>query len=244
MTALSTETGCRIQAAGSGHEVPLERIAALAFSTQLLARARPRQPFAHVVLAGGGRLSLTTAAVAADPQQLTATTIFRAAVTIPLCQMVALEMRQGRAVYLSDLEPSRYEHTPFLGLTWPCVRDGSVAGLALALRDRGVLDKGLGMHSGSRITYDLQGEYEWFEAWVGMDPQTGAKGSARIKVLVDGVEQDLGRDRELTAQGAALTLRIPVHRAKRLTLRADYGPRGDVQGHVTWGNARLIRKRS
>src|SRR6202043_1386497 len=97
----------------------------------------------------------------------------------------------------------------------------------------------LGLHSGSKLTYDLGGKYQWFEAWVGIDPQTGAKGSARLVVRVDGQEQDLGLNRELTALDTPVKVRISVRQARRLTLEVRYGSRGDVQGHVTWGKARL-----
>src|SRR5438067_3998743 len=116
-------------------------------------------------------------------------------------------MRQGKAVYLSDLEPSKYEYTPYLGVSWPYVKDGSVAGRELRLPG-GTYDKGLGLHAHSRLSYKLGGKYRFFEALVGLDAQTGKSGRAQIQVLLDGKPQPLGLTGELTATNGPLTLRL------------------------------------
>src|SRR5437588_568541 len=121
------------------------------------------------------------------------------------------------AAYLSDLKPLHYEHKPFVGGAWPLVNDGSVTGHELRLAGS-TFDKGLGLHSESRVTYALSGKYQWFEARVGLDPERGKKGRVRIRVLLDGRETDLGWNKELTAKDEPLLLRIDVHQGKELTL--------------------------
>src|SRR5262249_47929596 len=133
-----------------------------------------------------------------DGQTLTGKTLFGAAVSIPAKDLVALYVFQGRAVYLSDLKPRRYEHTPYLDVAWPYVADGSVAGRMLRVGGS-VYDKGLGLHSASRLTYDLAGGYRRFEALVGLDDRSGRGGSARVQVLLDG--KATAFDREVTGRG-------------------------------------------
>ena len=58
-------------------------------------------------------------------------------------------------VYLSDLKPTAYDFTPYLRVRWPLVLDGSVDGRDLHLAG-GVFDKGLGMHTASRVTYSFR----------------------------------------------------------------------------------------
>jgi hypothetical protein len=157
-----------------------------------------------------------------------------------LSQIVALDLRQGCAVYLSDLKPGRYEHTSYLGVRWPYVLDGSVAGNELRLGGS-TYDKGIGMHSQSRLTFDLGGGYQWFEAWVGLDDRTGRKGSVQVQVLVDGKSQNLGAANELTGQDTPLPIRVSVAGARQLTLVVLFGRNGDVQDHVDWADAQLIR---
>ena len=57
----------------------------------------------------------------------------------------------------------------------------------------------------------------------------------------DGKAQDLGWERELTGRDRPLRVRLPVSQARELTLAVDFGSTGDVQGHVNWADARLIK---
>jgi hypothetical protein len=143
-------------------------------------------------------------------------------------------------VYLSDLRPRDYKHTPYLGMRWPYTLDASVAGHELRVGGS-TYDKGIGMHSESRLTFELGGGYQWFEAWVGLDDQTGREGSAVIGVLVDGKPRDLGPAKELTGAGKPLPIRLRVAGARELTLVVLFGRHGDVQDHVDWADARLIK---
>jgi hypothetical protein len=193
-----------------------------------------------LVLANGSRLALASASCA-DGHTLECKTLFDAAVKVTIDQVVALDLRLGRAVYLSDLKPRAYEHVSYLGLAWPYVADGSVAGGDLRLSS-GTYDKGLGLHSQSRITYDLAGEYQYFEALVGFDESGRSQdGSVRIKVLVDGKAQDLGFSSELTAQAGPRPVRVKLVGARALTLLVEFGRRGDVNGRIDWADARMIK---
>jgi hypothetical protein len=237
-TLVSLNEGA-VQVEADGKQVDLDRtkVAVIACNTELSRTPRPRGAYARAVLANGGRLSLASAQ--ADGRTLTGTTLQGVTVRLPLQELLALDVRQGRAVYLSDLKPRRYEHVPYLGTAWPWVADASVTGRDLRLGGS-VYDKGLGVHSESRLTYDLAGGYRWFEAVVGLDEKTGRDGSVRIRVLVDGKPQDVGGDRELTGQDAPRVLRVRTDGAKELTLVVEFGRGGDVADHVNWADARLI----
>jgi hypothetical protein len=221
-------------------EIRLERdkVAAVILSNDLSRSLRPRGPYARVVLGNGSRISLASGK--SEGALLVGKTLFGGRVELPLDQVIALDIYQGRAVYLSDLKPVKYEFTPYLDITWPYQQDRSVAGNPLKLVT-GVFDKGLGMHSESRITYRLGGEYQWFEATVGLDEATGRLGSAGIGVLVDGKPQNLGSEEDLTFLSPLRYLRLKVAGARELTLLVHFGRQGDVQDHVDWADARLIK---
>jgi hypothetical protein len=225
---------------GTGKEVTLgrDRIAALARNTVLARTPRPRTAYGRVILANGCRLSLTSAYTSNG--LLLGKSVFGAELKIPIAHLVALSVHQGPTVYLSDLKPLRYEHTPYLGLSWPYAVDASVAGRELSVGGS-VYDKGIGMHSESRLTYDLGGAYHFFEALVGLDDQTGREGSAGIEVLVDGKAQNLGEPNELTMQRGPRLVRVSMAGARELTLVVKFGGRGDVQGHVDWADAKLLK---
>lgn len=228
----------RLEAAQKSVSLERDKVAAIALNSELSLAARPRGPIGHVILRDGSRLCL--AALEASAKTLTGKTQFGAAVTIPLDRLVALDVHHGPAVYLSDLKPAHYEHTPYLGVRWPFTADTSVAGHPLRLAGS-VFDKGIGMHSASRLTYSLGGNFRWFEARVGLDEQTGRAGSVRVQVLVDGKPTNLGKDQELTGRDPPRHLRVAVADARELTLVVEFGFRGDVADHVNWTDARLLK---
>jgi len=224
--------------------INVAQVAVIALSTELADTLRPKGTFGRVILTAtldspGGRLSVSSAACT-DGATLQGTTLFGAKLSIPLERVAAFDLYQGKAVYLSDLKPTRYEHIPYLDCRWPYVPDGSVTGRELRL-EGSAYDKGIGLHSHSRLSYHLGGIYKRFDATVGLDDQTGRKGSVRIKVLGDGKQLDIGSDRELTAANGPLSVNVSVAGVKELTLEVEFGQGGDVEDHVNWVNARLVK---
>jgi hypothetical protein len=215
--------------------VGFAKLAVIALNTDLVRFPKPKAAYAHAVLANGARLALASAR--ADGQTFTGKTPTGTEVRFPVADLIALDLYQAKAVYLSDLKPARYEYTPYLDEHWPYVADGNVAGRDLRLGG-GTYDKGLGMHSQSRLTYDLSAGYQHFEALVGLDDETGREGSVVVRVLVDGKPQDA---KEMTGRGAPRPLRVNVAGARELTLVVEFGRGGHVQDHVNWADARLIQ---
>lgn len=223
-----------------GREAVLDfsRVAAVALNTALAGGRAPRRVVGRLVLADGGRLTLAEAAAEGDV--LVGKTLFGAAVRVPLQEVRALDVRGGRVAYLSDLKPRSYEYLPYLAERWDYVADGSVAGGDLLLGG-GAYDKGVGVHGACRLSYELRGGYRRFEAVVGMDDRAGGEGRARVRVLVDGRERPLGWDGRLSGRGLPRAVRVDVTGGRVLTLEVGADGRGNVQGHVDWGDARLVR---
>jgi hypothetical protein len=228
------------QEQGKPSRLERDRVAAIALSTELALKPRSRGPYIRLVLANGSRLSLASAHL--DGPHLTGSSLFGTELRLPLAEIVALDVHQGRAVYLSDLKPRRFEETPYFSTRWGYRNDASVAGRDLQL-DGSHYDKGIGMHSGGRLTYDLAGRYQRFESWVGLDERTGRSGNVTLQVVVDGKVQDLGWNGEQDGRDRARRVRVSVAGARELTLVVDFGRRGDIQDHLDWAGARLIQAR-
>jgi hypothetical protein len=227
----------RLDVEGKQVEVPRGRVQGLLLNTELARVVKPRGMYRQLVLANGARLSVRTAELAGDA--LRATTLTGSVVRVPLAAVAGLNACQGAAVYLSDLTPRSYEHTPYFGASWPVGADRSVAGFDLRIGG-GTYDKGIGLHSQSRLTYVLPKGASRFEAVVGLDEVTGRAGGARINVLADG-KPLLDPSPELSQADPLRVLRLPVPAgARELTLVVDFGRGGDVQDHVNWGDARII----
>jgi len=228
--------------AGAAREVEAAELAAVAFNPVLARPRRPKGPFARVVLADGSRIGVTSPTVADGV--LAGEALFGQKVAVPLVAVVAIDVHQGQAVYLSDLKPSRVEQGSFLGVTWPWTADRGADGAPLKLlAGAGVstFDKGLGTRPRTRLSYDLGGKYARFEALVGLNPDAGGRGAARVRLLVDGKPHEVAREKgRPLAAGQPVAVQFDVSGAKELVLEVDFGPAGSVQADVVWADARVV----
>jgi hypothetical protein len=238
------ERGVEVEADKKALRAKAGQMAAVALSSDLADAKRPAGLHARVVLteterSPGGRLTLTAATCEAGT--LRGKTVFGATVRVAQSRVAALDVYGGAAVYLSELKPVKYEYFPYLDERWPWSADACVTGRDLRVGGS-TYDKGVGMHSRSRLTYRLGGAHRRFEALAGLDDLDGRKGRARLRVLADGKALDLESKGELTREGGPLALRLNVEGVKELTLEVGWGDDGPVQGVVNWADARLLKK--
>jgi hypothetical protein len=234
---------------GAAREVDFKDLAAIGFNPRFVRARKPKGPYARLVLSDGTRLDVTEPAV--KPNALvakavcgvdTAKGVAGVEIEVPLSKLVSLDVLQGPATYLSELKPKKAETAGFLGEGWPWAADRTVRGRPLRLLTKdgaGTFDFGLGTHPKTVLTYDLAGKYTRFESFVGLDAATGKRGRADVRIKLDGKEVDLPELKSLAA-GPAVFVRVDVRGAKELTLIVDFGPTGDVQADVNWGDARLL----
>jgi hypothetical protein len=219
------------------------QVAALAMSSELLDRLRPKGRHARIILAAtngspGGRLTLT--ALSADDQALEGKTVFGATLRVPLERIVAVEMGGENIVHLKDLKLSKYEYVAYLDEKWGWSSDMNVHGRDLRIAGS-VWERGISMHATSRLTYSLNGEYRRLDCVVGLDDRDGKKGRVKARILVDGKAIALTRSDILTHADGAIRVNVDVKGAKELTLEVLAAERGPVQGVVNWANARLVK---
>ncbi len=99
---------------------------------------------------------------------------------------------------------------------------------------------GLGMHAAGVVSIDLGGEFETFEAEIGLQWNGGeTKGSAVFQAFVDDEKQfDSGVMKE---NDTARKVRVSVKGAEVLRLMVTHGGDGITSDAANWVNARLIR---
>ncbi len=157
-----------------------------------------------------------------------------------------VEVRGGRSVFLSDLEPEAVELAETLFSPHPVQRDANVLGGPLKIRGE-LFRKGLGMHAPTRLRYRLGGEYERFQAIIGMDDEarptsveaeTYGGGTALFRVLLDGV---VALEKELSYRDPPLPIDIPVAGKTTLTIEVDAGTGFIILDRADWADARLVR---
>ena len=227
---------------GGARGIAGKELAAVVFNPALVKPRTPKEPYSRIVLSDGSRLAITSPSLLNGV--LRGETLFGQKVVLSLDSIVAIDVLQGKAVSLSDLKPKKVEQAAFLGVQWPWVADRNVDGSPLKLSgDAGesTFDKGVGMRPRTILTYDLGGKYRRFEAHVGLHPDVGGRGAARVRVLIDGKPNNVGpAGGHPLAAGNAVEVRLDVTGAKELVLDVDFGPAGSVEADVVWGDARLV----
>jgi hypothetical protein len=99
--------------------------------------------------------------------------------------------------------------------------------------------KGIGMHSASRLSFELPPGVKRFQAETALDDSAGADGCVRFRVFVDGQEKYAGAS--LKSGDPAAAVDLDISGGKRLDLVVDFADRADVQDRADWLDARLVR---
>ncbi len=217
------------------------KVGAVAFSTRLARVRKPAGLYWHLVLTNGTRLTLVSATI--DKGELLGQTMYKDTVQVSLKNVAALDAHQGKAVYLSDLKPAKYEYRSYQGERHEWVSDRSLDGAELQLQSPSgitAFDKGLAMHGECYLAYSLDGKFQRFEAQVGLDPRLGKRGCAVVRVLVDGRETKINEGKAITLANGMLPVRVDVSKGKELKLVVEWGEGGHVGDCVNWGDVRLI----
>jgi NPCBM/NEW2 domain len=237
----AAKNALRYQLNGKDHQLELSKLFAIGFNTDLARLRRPKGPYYRLTLVDGSRLSVIS--VAFDGQIWTAVTPFKDTVRIGADQLVSVDVEQGKASYLSDLKPAKYQYQPFDKDDYSWVADRAVTGRPMVVKTSGgesTFDRGIGLHAGCSLTYSLAGKYRRFEALAAMDAASGVRGDAVLAIMIDGKELPLPGGGRLTYAHGPLPLRIDVSGAKELTIVLRRGSAGNVQDHVDLAEARLV----
>jgi len=149
--------------------------------------------------------------------------------------------------YLSDQVETAYRHVAYLEIPWPARRDLNVLGGPLTAGDR-TYSKGLGMHTASRLTYDLPiplqnapPEFLRFRAQIALDDAAAKGGSVEFRVyLQDAGTWQLAYSSAVVRGGEApQAVSVELGGAQQIAMVADYADQGDERDYANWLDARL-----
>lgn len=226
---------------GPAGEVTVERenIQTLGFNPRFVSFPKAAGPRVLVVMTDGSRVTGRNVALDGGGR-LRVEALFGPKLEIPVEAVGTIQFFGGRAAYLSDLEPADYSFTPYLSGHWDLRRDTNVEGGPLRLRGR-EFAKGLGMHSRSRVTYDLDGDDRLFRATAGIDDSAQGGGSAVFAVEVDG--ERVFASTPQTGKSPPLEIGpVDIAGKRRLTLIVEFGPLGDILDRADWCDAVLVTR--
>jgi hypothetical protein len=97
--------------------------------------------------------------------------------------------------------------------------------------------RGLGVHSDSKLVYDLGGQYLTFITDLGIDDEVGNKGGVVFKIYTDGTL--VYNSGKMTGASKTQTAMVDVGGVKELWLVVDNAGDGYDNDHADWANARL-----
>ena len=111
---------------------------------------------------------------------------------------------------------------------------------------RGVIyDKGLGMHSPSRVVYRLDGQYVRFAAELAIDDRAGDQGSVVFRIFSEagqGTWNEVFTSRVVRGGEAPVPISVDIRQARHIALVVEQADRGDQLDRANWLDARLVRQ--
>ncbi len=156
-----------------------------------------------------------------------------------------LRSSTDRLDYLSDRDSVDYRHVPYLRVPWQFQCDRNVLGGPLQVAGR-TYAKGLGVHTASRLTYDLPSnassrKFRRFVASVAVDDVARDGGSVIFRVYLKHGDQWKSAFTSPIVRGgdAPLPVEVELQDASQLALLADFADRGDELDYANWLDARL-----
>ena len=222
---------------GSAFHFELSGFAAVVFgSTTGFAPDRQPKPRTRVLLTTGEQIEGRLLAVFATIVQCRLDE--GAVIDVPTARVLSLQVASDRLAWLSEMKP-KAEQTPAFDRTWPWTVDRSPVGPGLVLGGQ-PFARGICMVPRTRLTYDLGGRFDVFEATIGIDDRGGPEAHALFRVLVDG--QAVFESQPRTRGQVPETLRIELKKAKTLAIEADFGKNYDLGDYCVFADARVIQQ--
>ena len=101
-------------------------------------------------------------------------------------------------------------------------------------------ERGIGVHSRSRLVYALDERCRRLVSAYGLDDDSGPMAHVDVKVVVDGKVVHHAPD--VRADGRLRRVSVDLSGAKQIELQVDFGKNGDVQDRFNWLEPALIRR--
>jgi hypothetical protein len=150
-----------------------------------------------------------------------------------------VEVRGGRARYLSELKPQSEQTESFFDAPVDWRVDANAEGQPIRLAGQ-TYDRGIGMRSKIQLDYDVTG-YDRFCSLIGIDDSASDEASVVYRVLVDG--KQIFESPPMALGIAPIPLDLSIEGGKVLSLVVDFAARGDAGDLADWAGARLVKSK-
>jgi len=226
--------GVVLEGSAGPTRIPHRLIVSLRLATP---KSRPIDtPHAVVSFTNSGRVTVRSLEWRDDA--VAAQLVAGPAVQCKVESIARIDFLGGRWEWLSGYAPISDETVPMLSLHWDSRPDQNVLGGPITVAGES-FERGIGVHSRSKLAFDLRGAYREFVTSYGMDDDSGPLADVSVMVLVDG--QRRHNQPEVRKGKLFGPFRMDITRANRIELVVDFGKNGDLQDRFDWVEAALIR---
>ena len=160
--------------------------------------------------------------------------------------VVRIDYSRGKVVYLGELEPETVDWTPYFGpadnirsrakFLWP--RENRSLDSGPLQLDGRPYEKGIAIHSRTRLTYHLAGDFRRFKATAGIDDSVRPAGHVRLVLHGDG---RVLFQADVAGTDPPRPLDLDVSSVRRLTILVDFGENLDTADHLDLCQARVVK---
>ncbi|MCA8957803.1 MAG: NPCBM/NEW2 domain-containing protein [Planctomycetes bacterium] len=166
----------------------------------------------------------------------------RVTLTVPGKLLEEVEVESDRLVFLSDLKPSKVEQVGAFRTKKPWLINRSPLGPGIQLggSQPRKAENGLVLIPRTRLTYDIGGAFDYFEAVIAIDSRSTGPAHAVFRVR-DG-KRVLYESKPITLESAPESIRVPVAKVQALTIEADFGKNFDFGDHCVFAEARVVKQ--
>ena len=187
-----------------------------------------------------GDVTLQSKQIVSQDQNYAVTLASGVSLTVPAGQVRTMDFSLGKVRQLSQLKPSAVQYVPFWDQVWEYRKD--VGPLSSPISLGGVAyAKGLSIHSKTKLTFRLQGEYRLFQTVLGIDDlsdDSGTLGDVQLTISGDGkplLEADVkGTD-------APRKVDLNVTGVRELQILVDYGGELDIADWLSLADAKVLK---
>ncbi|MES2792733.1 MAG: NPCBM/NEW2 domain-containing protein [Planctomycetota bacterium] len=221
-----------------GEEVPVkrERVYGLIYQPPA-ATGKPQS-----IIELQGDVTLQTKQIVSKDQGYQVILASGVTLTVPSGQIRTIDFSLGKVRQLSSLKPSDVQYVSFWGPSWIWEYRKDVGPLSGPISLGGLsYEKGLSIHSKTKLTYRLQGDYRLFQTVLGIDDMSddnGTLGDVKLTISADGkplLEADVkGTD-------APRKVDLNVTGVRELQILVDFGGDLDIADWLSLGDAKLTK---
>lgn len=227
----------QIETALGATSAEFEQVQSIAFNPELI--STPDQPETHfrVVLRDGSLLRLKSAL--SNGGVLLGETLADSTISLPLEHVAEIWFFDANRLPVSSLPVAGTKLTPYLSVRRLPQLDRNVLGGPLRVRGSSVAS-GIGMSSGSEITFALDARFSTLLGRVALDDAAAPAGSVQFEVVGDG--SSLWRSETVTVESGPVELpRLDVSGVGSLVLKVDVADRGPVRDIANWYDLVLLK---